>query len=252
MNAIKQMTAVVEIHKDRKAMGKAAGRQAQEYIAKCLDRKKEIRIIFGAAPSQNEMLKYLASRKTIDWTRITAFHMDEYIGLPEDAPQSFGNFLRERIFDKVPFKKVHYIRGNADEAEECRRYAALLAEAPIDILLCGIGENGHIAFNDPPVADFKDPVLVKPVTLDKACRLQQVRDGCFPLLNKVPRRAFTLTVPALMNTEYAICTVPGKYKARAVQAALKGPVSEKCPASILRLHRECRFFLDADSGKELF
>ena len=251
MSAVKEIITGIEIHKNRKAMGEAAGRQAQAYIVKCLEQKKEIRIIFAAAPSQNEMLQYLVSGKTIDWTRITAFHMDEYIGLPENSPQNFSSFLKKRIFDKVPFRKVYYISGTADEKEECRRYAALLARAPVDILLCGIGENGHIAFNDPPVADFNDPELIKPVMLEKACRFQQVREGCFPSLDKVPRRALTLTVPALMNTRYAVCTVPGENKAQAVERALKGPVSEKCPASVLRLHRECRFFLDAGSGKGL-
>jgi glucosamine-6-phosphate deaminase len=175
--------------------------------------------------------------------------MDEYIGLPEPDPRNFSGYLQERIFEKVPFKKVHYIQGNAGEAEECKRYSALLAKAPVDILLCGIGENGHIAFNDPSVADFCDPALVKPVMLEKACRFQQVREGCFSDLKEVPHRALTLTIPILMSASFVVCTVPGANKAQAVDRALKGPVSEKCPASVLRLHRECRFFFDVDSGK---
>jgi glucosamine-6-phosphate deaminase len=251
MGTIKEINNTVEIFKNRKAMGEAAGQQAEAYIIKCLERKKQVRVVFAAAPSQNEMLNYLVSGKAIDWTRVIAFHMDEYIGLPEGAPQNFSYFLREKIFSKLPFGKVNYICGNADEARECERYSALLSKAPIDVLLCGIGENGHLAFNDPPVADFKDPALVKPVTLEKACRLQQVKDGCFPSLDKVPKRALTLTIPVLMSAAFAVCTVPGERKAEAVERALKGPVSEKCPASILRLHKECRFFLDAESGRGL-
>ena len=251
MSTIKKISSTVEIFKTRKEMGLAAGKQAETFILECLGRKKEVRIIFAAAPSQSEMNKYLISSKKIDWSRITAFHMDEYIGLPSDAPQNFGNYLRERVFRKIPIKTVHYINGNAGEKAECRRYSALLNKAPIDIVLCGIGENGHIAFNDPPVADFKDRVLVKPVELEKACRYQQVREGCFPSLDKVPKRALTLTIPALMGASYMVCTVPGANKAAAVTNTFRGPISEKCPATILRLHPNCRFFLDGESGKGL-
>ena len=251
MGVIKGINTTVEIFKDRKTMGQAAGKQAEEYIVKCLERKKEVRVIFAAAPSQNEILNYLASSKNIDWKRVIAFHMDEYIGLTQDTPQSFSYFLREKIFGKVPFGKVNYIQGDADVAEECKRYTALLKKGPIDLLLAGIGENGHLAFNDPPVADFKDPEIIKPVTLEKACRVQQVNDGCFPTLEKVPKRAFTLTIPFMMSAAYVVCTVPGPAKTQAVEKTLKGPISEKCPASILRLHRECRFFFDKESGKEI-
>ncbi|MDR0584296.1 MAG: glucosamine-6-phosphate deaminase [Treponema sp.] len=242
----------VEVFKNRLLMGKAAGRKAEECILKCLEMKKDVRVIFAAAPSQNEMLSYLAASAAIDWKRITAFHMDEYIGLPRDMPQGFGNFLRERLFEKVPLKKVHYIDGSADPEAECERYGKLVTQRPVDVLLCGIGENGHIAFNDPPVADFADPLPVKVVTLERACRNQQVHDGCFASLDRVPKRAFTLTIPVLLSADYAVCTVPGVAKAQAVRHALRGPVSEKCPASILRLHRHCAFFLDAESGKAIF
>ncbi len=251
MGVIKRIALVVEVFGTRKEMGVAAGRQAEAFIAGCLERKKTVRVVFAAAPSQNEMLKYLVASKIIDWSRVVAFHMDEYIGLPENAPQNFGNFLREKIFGKLPFKAAHYLNGNAGAEKECERYAALLVKAPVDVLLCGIGENGHIAFNDPPVADFNDSATVKLVTLDKACRLQQVRDGCFPSLDKVPKTALTLTVPFLMSAAHVVCTVPGASKALAVENSLKGPVSEKCPASILRLHRDCRFFLDGESAKGL-
>jgi glucosamine-6-phosphate deaminase len=250
-NIVKGIRASVEIYKDRGAMGKAAGQKAESFILACLEKKKEVRIIAGAAPSQNEILRYLAKSKLIDWSRVTAFHMDEYIGLPADAPQGFGNFLRERLFGKVPFKTVHYLQGGGAPEEECARYTALLKKAPIDVLLCGIGENGHLAFNDPPVANFKDPLWVKVVNLDSVCRNQQVHDGCFASLKEVPKQAFTLTIPVLMSASYAVCTAPGPTKAAAASRMILGPVETKCPASILRLHPLCAVFLDAESGKGL-
>jgi glucosamine-6-phosphate deaminase len=248
---LKGMGASVEIYRDRRAMGKAAGQKVESLILACLEKKKEVRIIAAAAPSQNEVLGYLASSKLIHWPRVTAFHMDEYIGLSRDAPQGFGNFLRDRLFGKVPFKKVHYLQGGGDPAKECERYAALLKRAPIDVLICGIGENGHLAFNDPPVADFGDPLWVKAVNLDPVCRKQQVHDGCFLSLKEVPRQALTLTIPVLMNTSYAVCVVPGSTKAAAAARMILGPVEAKCPASILRLHPSCTVFMDAESGKDL-
>ena len=240
-----------EIYGTRKAMGEAAGKKAEEIILHCLKQKKEVRIITAAAPSQNELLAFLAKSKAIDWSRVTAFHMDEYIGLAEDAPQGFGNFLRARLFGRLPFKKVHYIQGGADPAAECERYAALLKKGPIDALFCGIGENGHLAFNDPPVADFNDPLLVKVVNLDASCRNQQVNDGCFASLKDVPKRALTLTIPILMSAAYAVCTIPGPTKTAAVSRMFNGQVETKCPASILRFHPACTVFLDSESGKGL-
>jgi glucosamine-6-phosphate deaminase len=247
----KERRTSVSIFKDRVSMGEAAGKQAEQFILARLEQKKEIRLIAAAAPSQNEILQYLAGSRRIDWTRITAFHMDEYIGLPADAPQGFGNFLRDRLFGKVPFKKVHYLQGGGNPQAECERYSALLKEAPIDILLCGIGENGHIAFNDPPVADFNDPLMVKIVDLDSICRNQQVHDGCFASLDQVPKQALTLTIPVLMGTACAVCTAPGPTKATAAGRMIRGPVTSECPASILRLHRECAIFFDAESGRDL-
>ena len=250
-STMKTMGISVEIYKNRKVMGEAAGKKAEECILHCLQRKKEIRIIAAAAPSQNEILAFLAKSKSINWNRVTAFHMDEYIGLPDDAPQGFGNFLRKRLFDKVPFKNVHYLQGSGEPAEECLRYAGLLAKAPIDVLLCGIGENGHLAFNDPPDADFTDPFSVKTVNLDSVCRNQQVHDGCFTSVKDVPKQALTLTLPMLMSATYVVCTVPGAAKAAAAGRMFKGPVETKCPASILRFHPACTVFLDAESGSEL-
>ena len=170
-------------------------------------------MIFAAAPSQNDFLEALIDDKTIEWERINAFHMDEYIGLGPDDPQGFGNFLKERIFDKVPFKSIFYINGQSDNLqEECERYAELLDSYPVDIVCLGIGENGHIAFNDPHVAHFNDSERVKIVSLDEKCRVQQVHDGCFSTLDRVPMSAFTLTIPALIAAEYMFCMVPSKTK----------------------------------------
>jgi glucosamine-6-phosphate deaminase len=205
-------------------------------------------MIFAAAPSQNDFLNVLIEQG-IDWRRINAFHMDEYIGLPANAPQRFGSFLNEKIFSKVPFASFNYINGNAaDPDAECERYAELLIQNPPNIVCMGIGENGHIAFNDPHAADFDDPKQVKVVDLDLECRQQQVNDGCFPKLNDVPTHAVTLTIPALMAGKHIFCMVPGKNKARAIHDTLLGEVSEQCPASILRKHPNAVLFLDEDSA----
>jgi glucosamine-6-phosphate deaminase len=241
----------VEIYKTRKAMGEAAGKKAEGLIVQYLKQKKEVRIIAGSAPSQNEIIAYLAKSKLIDWSRVTAFHMDEYIGLGEDSPQSFGKWMRDRLFSKVPLKNAHCIKPGADPAKECERYAALLKKTPIDLTLAGIGENGHLAFNDPPVANFKDTLSVKIITLDSACRNQQVHDGSFAALKDVPKKAITLTIPVLMGASSLVCTVPGPTKTAAAGRMFNGPVETKCPASILRYHPDCHVFLDAESGKEL-
>ena len=250
-NVIRKMGLTVEIYKTRKAMGEAAGKKAEELIVQYLKLKKEVRIIAGSAPSQNEIIAYLAKSKAIDWSRVTAFHMDEYIGIAEDSPQSFGKWMKDRLFGRVPLKNAHYIWPGNDPEKECERYAALLKKAPIDVVLAGIGENGHLAFNDPPVADFKDPLTVKIISLDPVCRNQQLNDGCFPTLKDVPKRAITLTIPILVSASSIVCTVPGAKKAAAVGRMFNGPVETKCPASIMRYHKDCHIFLDTESGKDL-
>lgn len=239
----------VEIYDTRAEMGLAAGKLAAKRIRECLARKPFANVIFAAAPSQNEMLQTLVREPDIDWSRVNAFHMDEYIGLPGDAPQRFGNFLKERIFDKLSFGSVHYIDcASSDMEAECARYTALLQKYPVDIVLLGIGENGHIAFNDPPVADFQDPKLIKVVSLDPICRQQQVNDGCFSDLDQVPKFALTLTVPALMAAEHLVCTVPAATKAWAVTQTVTGPIGEHCPATAMRLHKSAVLLCDRDSG----
>lgn len=239
----------VKIYENRMEMGKAAAADIAAAIHRVLAEKEVCNMIFAAAPSQNEVLAALAADQSIDYTRINAFHMDEYIGLPSDAPQGFGNFLREAIFGRVPFRNVYFIDGNApDIGAECARYSALLREYPTDIVCLGIGENGHVAFNDPPVADFRDPALIKPVPLDPICRQQQVNDGCFSSIDLVPTHALTLTVPALMAGKELFCVVPASTKANAVAATVKGEIGEHCPATAMRNHHAATLYLEPCSA----
>ena len=233
---------------NRDEMGKAAAKDVAECIKKCLAEKDEINMIFAAAPSQNDMLYYLVRDESIEWGKINAFHMDEYIGLDASAPQCFSNFLKNAIFDICPFKSVNLINPAATAEEECVRYTKLLKENPVDIVCMGIGENGHIAFNDPHVADFNDPAMVKPLSLDDMCRNQQVNDGCFEKLSDVPEYAMTLTVPTLMSAKYRFCVVPAPTKANAVKETVTGEISEACPATIMRKNENSIMYLDADSS----
>ncbi len=252
MKTIIKDKLTVEIYDTRAEMGKAAGMMAAKRIKDCLAEKDEVNVIFAAAPSQNEMLETLLSADGIEWERVNAFHMDEYIGLAADAPQGFGNFLKAHIFAHLPFKSVNYINCAATDADaECERYTALLKENPTDIVLLGIGENGHIAFNDPHVADFNDEKTVKAVKLDDICRQQQVNDGCFESLEQVPEYALTLTIPTLFAAKHLVCTVPAATKAWAVNETVGGEISEKCPATIMRKHDSAIMYCDRDSGGKL-
>ena len=233
---------------DRATTGAAAARHVAEGIKQKLAGTNDVRMIFAAAPSQSEMLATLGATPGIDWRRVTAFHMDDYIGLPAVAPERFSQWLKRHVFDRLPFGAVHLIEPGDDAEAAARRYETLLAQAPIDIVCLGIGVNGHIAFNDPPVADFDDPRDVKVVELDMICRQQQVDDDCFASIDEVPRKALTLTVPRLMRAGQLFCVVPGAAKQAAVQAALHGPISTACPASILRTHDDCTFYLDRESN----
>lgn len=242
----------VKVYGSRPDMGVAAASAVAQKIREMLNSKKEVRIIFAAAPSQMELLENLSNHDELDWAAITAFHMDEYTGLSKNAPQGFGNFLRKYLFDRVPVKTVHFIDPEAADPEmECLRYAGLITEAPIDIICLGIGENGHIAFNDPPVADFYDPVPVKTVSLDRTCRQQQVNDGCFKAIEDVPSKAVTITIPVFMAASFLFVVVPGPTKADAVFHTLHGPINTSCPASILRRHAQAVLYLDRDSSRRL-
>ena len=249
MKTLQKDLLTVNIYPTRSEMGASAARDVKACILSLLEKKETINMIFAAAPSQNEVLASLANDKEIPWNRVNAFHMDEYIGLAADAPQGFGNFLRDHIFGIADFKSVNYIDITAEDADaECARYAALLAQYPTDIVVMGIGENGHIAFNDPPVADFNDAKAVKPVALDEICRQQQVNDGCFAKLDDVPKTAITLTVPTLFAGDHLFCIVPTATKANAVRATLCGEIGEACPATVLRRHKSAVLYLDGDSS----
>lgn len=236
-----------EIFATRQEMGIAAAKAAADFLRHSLLEQEIVRAIFAAAPSQNEMLAALCETEGIDWRRVVAFHMDEYIRLDAAAPQRFATFLKERLFDRLPFREVHLIES--ENAEVVRHYEALLKASPIDLVCLGIGENGHLAFNDPPVANFDDPVWVKVVELDDVCRQQQVNDGCFATFDAVPKQAITLTIPALLSGKRLICTVPGSTKRQAVGRTLNDPISTACPATILRNHPSCTLFLDSESGR---
>lgn len=237
----------VEVYSNRQEIGDAAGKAIARKMRELLAVKPQIRMIFAAAPSQNETLAVLSREEGIDWNRVEAFHMDEYIGLPAKAPQLFSSYLKAHIFDIVKPGNLYLIDSTHGAAEECIRYGKLLSASPVDIVCLGIGENGHIAFNDPPVANFEDQEIIKPVMLDEVCRNQQVHDGCFASLQEVPKQALTLTVPTLFSGQYLFCMVPGKTKNEAVRAMLNGPVAAACPSSILRHHQNCVLYVDTDS-----
>jgi glucosamine-6-phosphate deaminase len=234
----------------RLAMAEAAAAGIADTLRRLLATQPALRMIFASAPSQADTLAALRRAPGIDWARVTAFHMDEYIGLPPGASQRFAVWLDAHVFTRLPLAAVHRIVPEPDPAAAIARYAQLLAEAPIDVVCLGIGVNGHLAFNDPPVADFADPLDVKQVELDAACRQQQVDDGCFASLAEVPRRAVTLTIPLLMRGRHLFCVVPGRGKRQAVAAALTGPIAPACPASILRTHPDCTLYLDPESDPD--
>lgn len=255
MARVRQWTANklrVKIYETREEMGSNAAHDVAQKIKELLVEKDVINIIFAAAPSQNEFLSTLSIEDGIDWGKINAFHMDEYVGLKSNASKRFGQFLDERIFKQVPFNNVYYINGEAENAEgEGERYADLLKEFPADIVCMGIGENTHIAFNDPHDADFHDPLMVKEVNLDKASRQQQVNDGCFANIDEVPVSAITLTVPTLLGAENIFCIVPGNNKAQAIYHTLNDEVNEKYPSTILRNHENAILYLDKESASML-
>ena len=234
----------VKIFENRTKMGECAADEIAECVARLLGEKEEINMIFAAAPSQNDMLEALC-KKALPWERINALHMDEYVGLDKNHPQSFGKYLYDHVFGKVNFKSVKYI---SDYGEG---YAEILKKEHIDIICLGIGENGHIAFNDPGVADFNDTELIKKVKLDDVCRMQQVHDGCFLTFDDVPEYALTLTVPEMFSADYLFCVVPAKTKTEAVWRTVNEEISENCPATIMRRHSAAIMYCDKDSGAKL-
>ncbi|MBR2693913.1 MAG: glucosamine-6-phosphate deaminase [Thermoguttaceae bacterium] len=239
----------VEVYRDRQELGSAAGHRAAEKIRAALAQQDEVRVIFAAAPSQNETLETLARADGIDWSRVVGLHMDEYIGLAPEAPQRFSRYLYDHIVKKVPFKEFLYLDDTAlkmGPGEIIDRYTEILHAAPVDLVCMGIGENGHIAFNDPPV-DFNEPRLVKVVDLDDVCRQQQVNDGCFPEFDAVPKQAVSLSVTALFRAKALVCSVPAATKRAAVMRTVSGDISGECPATILRRHPDAVLYVETDS-----
>jgi glucosamine-6-phosphate deaminase len=240
---------IIKIHKNRMLLGAEAALMVCAKINYLLTQQEYVNVIFAAAPSQNEFLDAMVESSNVNWRRVNVFHMDEYIELSEKDTRSFAAFLNNKIFNHLPFNSVNYINGNAaDIGAECKRYTQLLAQFPADIVCLGIGENGHLAFNDPHVAYFNDQSMVKMVKLDAACRQQQVNDGCFAELGGVPAYAITLTIPALMAGKYIYCIVPGKNKANAVYNTLNCDIIEEYPSTILRKHPNAVLFLDKSSS----
>lgn len=243
----------VRVYEDRGSMGHAAAAHAAKAIREYQGLSGKANVVFAAAPSQNELLAGLIADPEIDWTRVVGFHMDEYLGLESDHPASFRRYLHEHLFGLVPYPlaELHLIPGEQTSRplQTCLEYEELLRTNPIDVVCAGIGENGHLAFNDPPVADFLDPVKIKVVRLDQACRTQQVNDGCFNELENVPTHAYTLTIPALLSAPVMTVVVPGPRKAEAVLGTLRGPISESCPGSALRNHPGATLFLDRESAR---
>ena len=239
----------VKVFENRTAMGVDAARDVANEMRRLLAEKSTINMIFAAAPSQSDFLAALVEEKNVDWKRVNVFHMDEYIGIGNEHPQSFARFVKTHVADKFSVGAFYPLNGACKNvAEECARYEKLLRDFPVDIVCMGIGENGHIAFNDPGVADFTDPVFVKTAKLDEVCRNQQVNDGCFPTLGDVPKYAMTLTVPALVAAPKLFCIVPAPTKAKAVKATLRGEITDLCPATVLRTQEDAILYLDRDSA----
>lgn len=239
-----------KIYDSKHAMGAAAAACAADALRAALAARGEARVILATGASQFEMLDALV-QEDVDWSRVTCFHLDEYVGLPESHAASFRRYLRERFVDRVgEVAAFHFISGEGDAQAECERVGTLIAEGPIDVACVGIGENGHLAFNDPP-ADFETEVPYIVVDLDEACRRQQLGEGWFPTLDDVPRQAISMTCRQIMKARTIVCTVPDARKAEAVRGTLEEPVSNRVPATILREHAACTLFLDAAAASRL-
>jgi glucosamine-6-phosphate deaminase len=240
------------IYKTKQEMGAAAATAAARAIEKAIEKQGRANIILATGASQFEMLKNLVQAEAVDFSKVTMFHLDEYIDMSADHPASFRKFLKERFVEKVPgLKAVHFVNGDTGEPQqECQRVGSLIAEHPIDAAMIGIGENGHLAFNDPP-ADFEteEPYLV--VELDEKCRKQQLGEGWFETLEQVPRQAISMSIRQIMKSKCLIVTVPDQRKAKAVKNALEGEVTPMCPASILQQHGNCKIFMDTEAASLL-
>ena len=239
----------VLVYRNRADMGETAASRAAECLRAAAARGGGARAVFASAPSQVEFLHALAAAPRVDWRRITAFHLDEYLGVSSHAPQAFGQFLRKHLFDHVRPSNTWFLDGTAsDVSAEMERYAHLLRKGQLDLACVGIGENGHLAFNEPGNTDFDDAALLRVVTLDERSRLQQVHDACFAALEQVPAQAITLTVPAITAAGAVVCVVPGPAKREALRRMVRGPVGPECPASVLRRHPDAVLFADLEGA----
>jgi len=242
----------VYIYESRPSMGTAAAAVVAAELRRVIEARSQAVAIFASAPSQNEFLAALAGTPGIDWSRVVGFHLDEYLGMDDQAPQSFRRFLVDRLVSKVALKEFHGLRGEAEDgAAESKRYGELLVANPPDFAVLGIGENGHLAFIDPPFCDFEDPEPVKVVELDEVCRTQQVNEGAFATLGDVPRHALSLTIPTIMARPRLFAIVPGPAKREAIKSTIEGAIATTCPASILRRHPDAHLFIDRDSASLL-
>ena len=237
---------------DAEQMGICAASNIRRDVLSILKSKSEINMMFAAAPSQITTLNSLLELDDIPWNKINAFHMDEYVGISEKAPQSFRHFLIDNLFSKKPFKSINLIEGDSSNVNQVvLDYSQKLKKNKMDIIVLGIGESGHIAFNDPPFAKFNESELVKVVDLSEVSRMQQVHDKCFDSIESVPKQAITVTIPAFFSATVLHCVVPSLTKAKAIKRTLEGDVSEACPATILRKHSNASLYIDSDSASLL-
>ena len=242
----------VEVHPTSKEAGAAAVGAAAEALIELARTHESIGVIFATGASQFETLKELTIIESLPWNKIRGFHMDEYVGIGADHPASFRRYLRESLTEKVKMNSFLEIDGSAEDPEKAgREYADELRSADPQLCLLGIGENGHLAFNDPPIADFADPADIKIVQLDATCRQQQTAEGWFSSVEQVPEYAITLTIPALLRVPKLIVSVPGRRKAKIVRRAFTEPISTACPATILRTHPDATVYLDLESADQL-
>src|SRR4051812_29372290 len=242
----------IKIMPDKGQMGKAAATAGAEHIRRAIAERGDANIIVATGASQFEMLSELIQQPGINWNRVTGFHLDEYVGLAIEHPASFRGYLWQRFVSKLPMplRSFHFLDGEGDAKAECHRVAEIIRKHPIDVAFVGIGENGHLAFNDPP-ADFEteDPYLI--VQLDEACRRQQLGEGWFPTFDNVPKQAISMSVRQIMKSSAIICTVPDERKAEAVRNSIEGQVSPQVPASILQRHDRCTLYLDKPAASLL-
>ena len=241
----------IKVFSSKATLAQAAADHAAAIIRDAISAHGEARIIAATGASQFDFLDALTKITDIDWDRVEMFHLDEYVGITDQAPASFCRYLRERLIDKVGLKKYHLLDGTEAPAAVIERVSAEIRKAPIDVAFVGVGENGHLAFMDPAVADFNDPQDVKVVKLDADCRAQQVAEGWFSSLGEVPDNALSMTIPAILRVPRLIVSVPGVRKAAIIRRTLTEAISTSCPATILRTHPNVTLYLDEESASEL-